>query len=30
MIGDENAEEIEKIRVNVGDKLLRLHEKGMK
>lgn len=27
MIGDENAEEIEKIRVDVGDKLLKLHEK---
>lgn len=30
MIGDENAEEIEKIRVDVGDKLLRLHENGMR
>ena len=29
MIGDENAEEIEKIRVDVGQKLLRLHEKEM-
>ena len=29
-INDENAEEIEKIRVDVGDKLLKLHEKGMK
>ena len=29
MIGDENAEEIEKIRVDVGDKLLKLHEKEM-
>ena len=29
MIGDENAEEIEKIRVSVGDKLLKLHEKEM-
>jgi len=27
MIGDDNAEEIEKIRVDVGDKLLKLHEK---
>lgn len=30
MIGDENSEEIEKIRVNVGDKLLKLHENGMR
>ena len=29
MIGDENAEEIERIRVDVGDKLLKLHEKEM-
>lgn len=28
-INDENAEEIEKIRVDVGDKLLKLHEKKM-
>lgn len=30
MIGDENAEEIERIRVDVGDKLLRLHEENTK
>lgn len=30
MIGDENSKEIEKIRVDVGDKLLRLHENGMR
>ena len=30
MINDENAEEIDKIRVDVGDKLLKLHEKEMK
>ena len=30
MIGYENAEEIERIRVDVGDKLLKLHEKEMR
>lgn len=29
-INDENAEEIEKIKVDVGSKLLKLHEKEMK
>ena len=29
-INDENAEEIEKIKVDVGNKLLKLHEEGMK
>lgn len=29
MIGDENAEEIERIREDVGGKLLKLHEKEM-
>ena len=29
-INDENAEEIEKIRVDVGSKLLKQHEKEMK
>ena len=30
IIGDENAEKIEKIRVDVGNNLLKLHEKEMK